>query len=398
MNKCVKNITAFILSISLMGTMTSAVYAADAFHMELVDALNANADFNNVTVTAYYLDKDGSDMSTEEIVLKSGNSVVSFNPPSDSYGFAYKVVDSDGRVLKDYTKLFSGKPVYWVSANDNMQISVIREDVSLKNEDIDIKDDSVVSVDFNALLDTTKPAVSISSTDIVPDNMSEAQIEGRKHIIVKTTSDCNLQLVEKEGYSLIATAEDNSREQLNITSLNDMQFNLTQDCDYTFNAISNDIYLDYVISDGTMGVVTVEVKPSCILYVINGNNPININTAGYNFKTDKNLSFAVKNGANYEIVDVDTNTLYSITIPMDVHECILDLSTFSGVPYDGQTTTIPDNENTQNLPNSTASVANNPYNIPQTSDMKNSHFSDIFGVIIGIAMSCSAYILKRKKS
>lgn len=116
------------------------------------------------------------------------------------------------------------------------------------------------------------------------------------------------------------------------------------------------------VSGSGVAYIDVTIVPTCTLTVNKtgaGSTDYYIDGVNKMFNTGKN-PIAVFPGTNYRVIDNSNNNAFDISIPSNATQCVLDLGTSSGVP-------VNDKAYEDAVLDTTAS-ADNPFNIPVTSD------------------------------
>jgi hypothetical protein len=346
------------------------------------------SDYAGYSIKAYYTDLYGKEISTQTVALGS-DGLAEFTPPSGTYGMSYEIIDSAGEIVSESEKILSGNADYW-ALTEPLPVYLTTEDEEVSGNPTIIEDDTSKVTDLDLSVFGMNDAQ-------IPDNYgnsSSASIGDTGYYAkIKIASDYNLDLMQDQGLYIYAqTTSEAYRIDITEISTDFQQYSLPSGEDYTFGVYENKtkVWKDITVTESSPNQVTVNVTPTCLLYITNGNNPVNIKVNSKAFSYDQQAIFGVVNGDTYSIINTDNNRVYSFVVPSNVTACALDLSTATGVPINESALQDAQLTNTGDY--------DNPYNIPLTNQSTAVNYAEtfgVFGVISAVFLGLCALLTKK---
>lgn len=397
-----KSVAAGLLALACVCSSAVSVYAvSDGITVKMDDI----AYKNNYAVRGYYSENDGTPREVTGTKNADGSYFFPGVPNNAAYSnFYYEIYNRNGERVVNQTLGYIGDLQY---ADTNASITV---DVPLTYDDITIANIIDSGGDPNEYIREREELKNIPATSGNGNQGTSSTTQGSSQgvsylpeptvttpppevitqgIGVRVNGSPNIDVAMSHcGVMIYLTDETGNVEAYRCNTLMS-EFSLVKEISEGTYSVSykseSPAYKDVtgpssitVTGDG-VSWLDITVTPACVLTVnktVNGSQTqvnFKVGNVGTTYNTSTNNRLAVAPGSKYQVVDLSSNTAFDIAIPSTATECVLDLGTSTGVP-------INDKAYTDAQLNTTAS-ADNPFNIPVTSDVSATADKDKTGFI-----------------
>lgn len=330
--------------------------------IQAIDEGNSSANFSGFVCEYKYTDANGNVLTTGTVPIGSDGRINITK--QDSYGLSYSIKNPNGDYAIEDKQLFYGNSNWW-DTDPVFEASVSSGIVDGQNVQISQADaDKVKTINLDKIPGLiVNDESTVSNTGTRTDLVSkDAPVESEYGFMLQVVSDYNLDLMINNGFSLIATGEKTTSVDIKKLVFSPTRFGLPTGGSYSFtpSALGSGVWAAVTPSVGADGVLLCSLTPKCVLSVINGGKAVSVQIKNQGYSADKEAVFGVVNGETYNIINLDNNQLYTVTIPTNATNCRLDLSQYNGVPVNPAAKEEAVLTNTGDY--------DNPFNVPLTSE------------------------------